>query len=65
MTLFARTTKNTVEIADKSDGTGNTDTLVQDASLGNFRVGKVTNIPIPPPTGKLSCYVNDNSMEDF
>lgn len=65
MKFFAKTTKDTVEITDNADGTGNTDTLVQDASLGNLCVGTLTNIPTPPPTGTLTLYFNDNSMENL
>jgi hypothetical protein len=62
---FARTTKNTVEVNDKADGSGNKDTLVKDASVGNLRVGKLKNIPLPAPTGKLTLYFNDNSTDDL
>jgi len=63
--LYAKTTKNTVEISDKPDRTGNKDTLVKDTSLDNLRAGRLTNIPLPAPTGKFTLYVNDNSMEDL
>lgn len=63
--LFAKTATNTVEVADKTDGTGNKDTLVKNASLGDLRAGKLTNIPLPAPTGKFILYFNDNSMEDL
>lgn len=63
--LFAKTAKNSVEVNDKADGAGNKDTLVKDTSLGDLRVGKLTNIPLPTPTGKFTLYFNDNSMEDL
>jgi len=63
--LYAKTTKNSVEISDKPDGTGNKDTLVKDTSLDNLRAGRLTNIPLPAPTGKSTLYFNDNSMEDL
>jgi len=62
--LFAKT-ENTIEVTDKADETGDKDTLVDDASLGNLRAGKLTNIPLPAPTGKFTLYFNDNSMEDL
>jgi hypothetical protein len=63
--LYAKTTENSVEIGDKPDGTGNKDTLVKDTSLGNLRVGGLTNIPLPAPTGKFALNFNDNSMQDL
>ena len=47
------------------DGAGNKDTLVQDASLGDLRASTLTQIPLPPPTGSWTLYVNDNSMVDL
>jgi hypothetical protein len=63
--LYAKTTKNSVEISDEPDGTGNKDSLVKDTSLDNLRAGRLTNIPLPAPTGKFTLYFNDNSMEDL
>jgi hypothetical protein len=63
--LFTKTTKNSVEITDKADGTGNKDTLVKDTSLGDLRAGKLTNIPLPAPTSKFTLYFHDNSIEDL
>ncbi len=63
--LYAKTTENSVEIGDKPDGTGNKDSLVKDTSLGNLRVGGLTNIPLPAPTGKFALYFDDNSMQDL
>lgn len=63
--LFAQTVKNSVEIIDQPDGMGNKDTLVKNASLGDLCAGKLTNIPLWAPTGKLTLYFNDNSMEDL
>ncbi|MGH9960058.1 MAG: hypothetical protein ACREBC_23535 [Pyrinomonadaceae bacterium] len=39
--------------------------MVEDASLGNLRAGKLTNIPLPAPIGKFTLYFNDNWMEDL
>ena len=63
--LFAKTNKNSVDIADKADRTGNNDTLAKDASLGNLCAGKLTNIPLPAPIGEFSLYFTDNSMEEL
>ena len=63
--VLTKTTKDSVEITDKADGTGNMDTLVKDSSLGDLRAGKLTNIPHPPPTGEVTLYFNDNSMDDL
>jgi Tc toxin complex TcA C-terminal TcB-binding domain len=63
--FFAKTAKTSVEVADKADGTGNKDTLVKDASMGDLRMGKLTNISLPAPTGKFTLYFNDNSMEEL
>ena len=60
--LFAKTNKNSVDIA---DGTGNNDTLAKDASLGNLCAGKLTNIPLPAPIGEFTLYFTDNSMEEL
>jgi len=63
--LYAKTTKNSVEVSDETDGSGNKDTLFKDTSLDNLRAGRLTNIPLPAPTGKFRLYFNDNSMEDL
>jgi hypothetical protein len=63
--LFARTDKPTVEVAYTADGTGNKDSLVKDNSLGGIRAGRLANVPLPTPTGKLTLYANDNSMKDL
>jgi hypothetical protein len=62
---FARTTQNIVEVDDQADGTGNKDTLVKDATMGNLRAGKLANIPLPAPAGKFTLFFNDNSMSDL
>lgn len=64
--LFAKTAKNSVKVTDKPDGVENKGTtLAKDASLGDLCAGKLTNIPLPAPTGKFTLYLNDNSMEDL
>ncbi|MEJ7870615.1 MAG: hypothetical protein WKF67_00015 [Rubrobacteraceae bacterium] len=63
--LYAKIVKNSVEVEDTPDGTGNKDTLVKDTSLGNLLAGKLTNIPLPAPRGKFTLYFNDNSMQDL
>ena len=63
--LYAKTAKNSVEIGDKPDGTGNKDNLVKDASLGNLLAGRLTNIPRPAPTGTFTLCFDDNSMQDL
>jgi hypothetical protein len=66
--LFARPgtgTKSTVVISEQADGTGKTDSLVTDAFRGDLRAGELKNITIPAPVGKLSLYLDDNSMEDL
>ncbi|MBC1195384.1 toxin [Microcystis aeruginosa BLCCF158] len=63
--FFAETVKNTVDISTNSDGTVSTDTLSEDAALGNLRTGKLTNILLPPPIGQFTLYFNDNSMEEI
>ena len=61
----SKDTKTTVEVSNKPDGTGSKDNLPKDASLGDLRAGRLTNIPPPTPTGKCTLYFNDNSMEDL
>jgi hypothetical protein len=70
--LFAKPTKDTEppitvsnKLTDEPTGTRKEDALVKDLSLGGLKAGKLTNIPIPAPTGKLVLYLNDNSMEDL
>lgn len=63
--LFARTDKPTVEVVYTVDGTGNKDSLVKDNSLGGIRSGRLANVSLPTPTGKLTLYTNDNSMRDL
>lgn len=62
--LFARTDKNSVEIADKADGTGIKATLGKDTSMGNLCAGKLTD-PLPAPIGEFTMYFINNSMEDL
>jgi len=63
MEFFAQTTKG-VTLNDKPDGTGNSDKLVLDQSM-HLQVGKLTNILPPPPLGKFSLYLDNNSMDDL
>ncbi len=63
--LFAKTNKDSIDIVDKADGTGNKDTLVKDAFIGNLRAGKLTNIPLPAPIGGFTLHFTDNSVEDL
>jgi len=63
--LFVSTDKATVDVTDKADGSGNKDMLARDNSLGGLRTGKLTNIPLPSPTGTLTLYLNDNTMKDL
>ena len=63
--LFAKTTTDSVKITDKPDGTGITETLVPDPSLGNLRAGTLVKIPLPAPIGKYTLYLNDNLLEDL
>ena len=71
--LFAKPTKGTKptitvsnKLSDEPAGTRKEDALVKDSSLGGLKAGKLTNIPLPAPTGKLTLYLNvDNSMEDL
>lgn len=61
--LFGKTTKSGVEVTYKADNQENKITL--DASLGNLRMGKLKDTPLPLPIGKFSLHVTDNSMEDL
>ncbi|MGH7844024.1 MAG: insecticidal toxin protein [Candidatus Binatia bacterium] len=53
------------KLADDPAGTKKEDSLIKDSSLGDFRSGKLGNIPLPAPTGKLTLHFNDNSVEDL
>ncbi|MFL6201534.1 MAG: insecticidal toxin protein [Thermoanaerobaculia bacterium] len=63
--VYARTAKTSVEITALADGSGLKDSLVPDASLGNLRVGKLDNLPLPQPIGSLTLYFNDLTMTDL
>lgn len=70
--LFAKPTqdtKPTITVSDKLTdvpvGTMKEDSMVKDTSFGGLRVGKLTNIQRPAPTGTFALYFNDNSMEDL
>lgn len=63
--FFAKTSKTSITVSDKADGTGHTDTLVKDAAFGDLRVGELTDIPLPAPVGQLTLYFNDNAMENM
>jgi hypothetical protein len=68
VTIFAKPTKGTkqeITIADNSDQPRNEDSLVKDDSLGDFRVGKLKKIALPPPVGKFVLYFDDSSIEDL
>jgi Tc toxin complex TcA C-terminal TcB-binding domain len=65
--LFVKT-KKPIEITYNPQGTGDKDSLVNDASLGNLWTGKLTKAstqPVSTDTEKFSLYFNDNSMEDI
>ena len=66
---FAKNGKAPLEITENADGTGNKDTLVQDKSLGNLWIVKLTNPPEVETKPQLSIKFNlnftDNSMEDL
>ncbi|MCG3158144.1 MAG: hypothetical protein DKINENOH_04785 [bacterium] len=68
--LFAKTTKNSVEITNKpnpDDEGAKKDSLRKVDYWGDaLRTGQLTNItPLPEPVGKFTLYFNDNSMEDL
>jgi hypothetical protein len=70
--LFAKPTINTKQaitisnkLTDELIGTMKEDSMGKDTSFGGLRVGKITNIPLPAPTGTLTLFLNDNSIEDF
>jgi Tc toxin complex TcA C-terminal TcB-binding domain len=69
--LFARTSQNSVDIVDKLDANGQPDpaankvTLAKDVSLGDLRTGRLANTTLTAPTGPVTLYLNDNSMEDL
>jgi len=66
--IFAKPTEDTettIEVFDNSNATGNKDSLTEDTSLNDVRVGKLTNIQLPDATGEFSLYFTDNSMEDL
>jgi hypothetical protein len=62
--LFARTDKTTFNVNDKRDSTGNVDPISEPAFDGILR-GRLVNIPFTSPTGKLTVFLNDNSMSDL
>ena len=67
--LFAKTKKD-VEIRYKADNTGDKDSLVKDASLGNLWSGQLTKLPastkpVSTETEKFTLYLSDKSMEDI
>jgi hypothetical protein len=64
VTLLAASTKD-LQVSDKPDASGNTDTLVKNDSLGGLRSGPLKNIALPSPTGTWAFYFNDNSMKDL
>ncbi len=33
--------------------------------MGDLRVGKLTDIPLPAPVGDVKLYFDDNTMEDM
>jgi len=60
----AKSTKSTINVsAIAPDGTEKSDPLPTDVSLGKLRVGKLKEIPLPPPTGQFTLRFDDNSME--
>lgn len=63
--LFASTGKNVIEINQAADGSGKKDSISKNATYGELRSGKLVHIPLPPPTGKLTLYLDDNAMEDL
>jgi hypothetical protein len=58
--LFARSTK-----AVKVKAPGITDEDVLGGQLGELRVGQLNEVPLPPPTGKVTWLFSDNTMSDL
>lgn len=53
-------------VADQSDGSGKTDTLVKDTSLGGLLVGKLEKIDLPAaPVGVLKLFFETNELSDL
>jgi hypothetical protein len=64
--LLAKTKETGITISNQPDGTGPKDTLVEDATMGGLRSGKLTNITLPLSIGEFSLYFNDNkSISDL
>lgn len=61
--LYAKTSESSVEVTENGDGTGKKDTLR--TRLGNLVTGPLTKNQPQSPTGNLTLYFNDKSMEDL
>ena len=65
--VFAKTSTH-VDRFDRpspDDGSAKKDQLVKDVPTIGFYGSKLANIPLPPPIGKLTLYLNDKSMTDL
>ena len=65
--VFAKTSTH-VDLFDRpspDDGSAKKDQLVKDVPTIGFYGSKLANIPLPPPIGKLTLYLNDKSMTDL
>ena len=68
--MVSTNTTPAININDKSDHSGNNDTLARNPLLGNLLAGSLTKIGLPaaitdathPP---LTLYFDNNSMEDL
>ncbi len=66
--LFAKPTdktKATITLSAQPNGGGNVDQLDKDPSLRNLLAGKLKNIARPNPTGKVTLFLDDNTMDDL
>jgi hypothetical protein len=65
VTIFAREGENTITLRPAAGDATQEDVLNNDPALGNLKVGKLNNIPLPDPVGPFSLFMDDNSMSDL
>lgn len=62
--VIAQGGKDRISLDDSLTGTGK-DTLSRNLALGGLRVGKLTQLSVPDPTGALTLYIDDNTMDEL
>lgn len=63
--LLAKAARADFTVAYEDGGSGSTDRIVRAPDWGNLLRGTLPNFPLRTPHGRVSLYVNDNTVEEL